>query len=95
MAQTGLTIRIPSRRVPAGGLRCICTVASLLALLAVPAAGEEISVAKVTVEEARLPRLAGTDIPYEALTDKLGPPPLHTDPVILSEFGTRLPNRPR
>lgn len=45
---------------------------------------------KITVEEARLPRLAGTDIPYQALTDRLGPAPVHTDPVILSEFGTRL-----
>ena len=61
MARTGLTIRILSRRAAAGRLLRLCTVASLLALLAGHAAGEEVSVEKITVEEARLPRLAGTD----------------------------------
>lgn len=62
----------------------------VLGLLAMPIAGENTAVSETTVEEARLTRLAETDIPHQALTEGLGPLPAVTDGVVLTEFGTRL-----
>lgn len=44
----------------------------------------------LTVEEARLPRLAGTGIPHETLFERVAPIPSVTDSQTLADLGSRL-----
>ncbi len=44
----------------------------------------------LTVEEARLPRLADGRIPYQRLTSKVGPIPVNADAASLADLGSRL-----
>ncbi len=53
----------------------------------------EATAVELTVEEARLDRLAGSGIPLEKLMDRVGPTPLTidpTDPEMIADLGQRL-----